>query len=635
MDEARLSRTRTRKASPFFARGPPSRSRSHSRRHARRHRDSDDSSDSSSRSSRLSSSSSTSLHRRRRRRHRRSRRSSSFEEFSDAPFSSCVTAPAKYLVRKIRRGKFIKLDKLLPPVLDEALTKQLGKRSGGSKRCIGDFASWMEAWCIFMAIRVHAFPESGLQLVKYQTIMCQLFSSYQAAVCIKYDSLSRQAVARDKSRLVPWDQVKEDILVWCATRQPFRPKTNTFTPGNTSAQRSSTTGGQPTQSSGHITLSSTGKEICRRYNYGTCTRTSCTFRPQVLDHRLWWRPSRQGLYQGRRRGPWLIYASTCTTLRHSEFERELRNHPDKAWVSWLLHSILNGVSTGYKGPHTPYTARNLSSALQHPNVITSELQKEVAAGRVLGPFADRPLPSLRTPGLGAAAKKQGKWRMILHLSARYGASVNDGISKKEFSLHYSSVDDAVKLLHSYGKGAIMAKVDLKAAFRMVPVRAADWDLLGMFWKGSYYVDTCLPFGLRSAPCLFNHFAEALHWILVTNYQVEAIHFLDDFLIAGAAGRDLQCAASVRVTLSVCEHLGIPVAFDKLEGPSPRLHSWGSFWILRLLRFLSCRRNWLRSYCWYNPGLVGAGLQSESYCPSLASCRLRPRWYQLGVYFCAD
>ena len=258
-----------------------------------------------------------------------------------------------------------------------------------------------------------------------------------------------------------------------------------------------------------------------------------------------------------------------TTLRHSEFERELHNHPDKAWVSWLLHSILNGVSIGYKGPHTPYTARNLSSALQHPDVITSELQKEVAAGRVLGPFADRPLPSLRTSGLGAAAKKQGKWRMILHLSAPYGASVNDGISKEEFSLHYSSVDDAVKLLHPYGKGAIMAKVDLKAAFRMVPVRATDWDLLGMFWKGSYYVDTCLPFGLRSAPCLFNHFAKALHWILVTNHQVEAIHYLDDFLIAGAAGRD-QCAASVRVTLSICEHLGVPVAFDKLEEPSTQI-----------------------------------------------------------------
>ena len=39
VDELRLPRTRTRKASPFLVRGPPSRSRSHSPQHARRHRD--------------------------------------------------------------------------------------------------------------------------------------------------------------------------------------------------------------------------------------------------------------------------------------------------------------------------------------------------------------------------------------------------------------------------------------------------------------------------------------------------------------------------------------------------------------------------------------------------------------------
>ena len=196
----------------------------------------------------------------------------------------------------------------------------------------------------------------------------------------------------------------------------------------------------------------------------------------------------------------------------------MRNHPDKAWVSWLLHSILNGVSTGYKGPHTPYTARNLSSALQYPDVITSELQKEVAAGRVLGPFADRPLPSLRTSGLGAAAKKQGKRRMILHLSAPYGASVNDGISKEEFSLHYSSVDNAVKLLHSYGKGAIMAKVDLKAAFRMVPVRAADWGLIGYVLEGVVLRRHLPPLWAAIRPLPTQSFCRGAALDLVTNYQ---------------------------------------------------------------------------------------------------------------------
>ena len=99
--------------------------------------------------------------------------------------------------------------------------------------------------------------------------------------------------------------------------------------------------------------------------------------------------------------------------------------------------------------------------------------------------------------------------MILHLSAPLGKSINDHISKENFSLHCASVDDAIHMLSALGKGALMAKVDLKSASRMVPVQRQDWELLGMKWKEAYYIDTCLPFGLRSAPYLFNQFAEAL------------------------------------------------------------------------------------------------------------------------------
>ena len=37
----------------------------------------------------------------------------------------------------------------------------------------------------------------------------------------------------------------------------------------------------------------------------------------------------------------------------------------------------------------------------------------------------------------------------------------------------------------------MAKVDIRHAFRLCPVRPQDYRLLGMFWQGSYYVDTRL------------------------------------------------------------------------------------------------------------------------------------------------
>ena len=98
----------------------------------------------------------------------------------------------------------------------------------------------------------------------------------------------------------------------------------------------------------------------------------------------------------------------------------------------------------------------------------------------------------------------------MHLSAPEGESI---ISKEQFTFTYFSIDDAIKLLDPLGQHALMAKVDLRSAFRMVPVHKGDWSCLGMSWKGQFYIDTCLPFGLRSAPFLFNQFAEALAWIL--------------------------------------------------------------------------------------------------------------------------
>ena len=259
--------------------------------------------------------------------------------------------------------------------------------------------------------------------------------------------------------------------------------------------------------------------------------------------------------------------SLTTPLRHSLFESELANHPDKGWVSWLTSGIRNGVHIGYTGSRCSLRAKNLRSAYLHPGVIQAELTKELAAGRMAGPYPTLSIPNVRCAGLGVVPKKGGKWRMIMHLSAPRGHSINDAIPKERYSLQYSSVDDAVALLFQAGRGALMAKVDLKSAFRMVPVRRADWRLLGVEWDNQIYLDKCLPFGLRSAPYLFNQVAQALSWIMRENYGIKShIHYLDDYFLVGPAASD-QCATQVATMLNLCTRLGIPVATDKLEGPA--------------------------------------------------------------------
>lgn len=59
----------------------------------------------------------------------------------------------------------------------------------------------------------------------------------------------------------------------------------------------------------------------------------------------------------------------------------------------------------------------------------------------------------------------------------------------------------------------MPKLDLKAAYRMVPVHPDDQPLLGIMWQGETNVDQALPFGLRSAPKIFTAVADGLEWAM--------------------------------------------------------------------------------------------------------------------------
>ena len=95
------------------------------------------------------------------------------------------------------------------------------------------------------------------------------------------------------------------------------------------------------------------------------------------------------------------------------------------------------------------------------------------AGRVLGPFPHHPQEHLRTSDLGEVPNKNGKWRAILHLSAPEGRSINDYINREEFSLRYSTIDDAMAHLGKFDRGALMAEFDLQAAFSRVPILLSE------------------------------------------------------------------------------------------------------------------------------------------------------------------
>ena len=106
------------------------------------------------------------------------------------------------------------------------------------------------------------------------------------------------------------------------------------------------------------------------------------------------------------------------------------------------------------------------------------------------------------PIWGNPKKRSNQWRLIQDLSAPEGWSVNDGIAKELATLTYVSIDDVMAWVLDLGRGALLAKMDIRQAYRNVPVHAEDRLLLGMKWEGETYIDATLPFGLRSAPLIF-------------------------------------------------------------------------------------------------------------------------------------
>ena len=109
-------------------------------------------------------------------------------------------------------------------------------------------------------------------------------------------------------------------------------------------------------------------------------------------------------------------------------------------------------------------------------------------------------------------------------------------------------------------------MDIRNAYRVVPVHPDDRWLMGMMWQKKLYIDTALPFGLRSAPKIFTALADTIEWIAKNNGIQFIIH---DFLLLGAPGSQ-QCTKSVATLMEILQQLGVLVAWDKLEGPAPRL-----------------------------------------------------------------
>ena len=164
-------------------------------------------------------------------------------------------------------------------------------------------------------------------------------------------------------------------------------------------------------------------------------------------------------------------------------------------------------------------------------------------GRIAGPFPTPPFPTFRVSPIAVIPKKSSsEFRLIHNLAFPLNESVNDFIDKDQCTVKYASIDDAVKIIQNLGKNTLLAKCDIKSAFRLLRLSPTEFDLTGFKFENEYYFDKCLPMGASIIYAYLKPFLLYFIGMFKRNQRIKI--FCTTWMIFLLAGKQEQCSAVI-------------------------------------------------------------------------------------------
>jgi len=250
-------------------------------------------------------------------------------------------------------------------------------------------------------------------------------------------------------------------------------------------------------------------------------------------------------------------------LKVEIWKRELSDSQED---TFLLQGIQEGFNiTNIKKDITPVRMENYKSTLENREAVEKQILTEIDEGRYV--VVDSP-PTI-VSALGAIPKDDGSVRLIHDCSRPVGSGVND-YAVLDYDIKYQTVRDAGELLVSEG---YMAKVDLKSAYRSVPIHPSQYQFTGLQWTftgdthPTYMVDTRLPFGARLSPSHFHRLSQAVGRMLEKRH-ITAVTYLDDIFVTAPTFK--ECQDHLNTVIMLLRELGFSIAWQKIVGPSQTL-----------------------------------------------------------------
>lgn len=238
--------------------------------------------------------------------------------------------------------------------------------------------------------------------------------------------------------------------------------------------------------------------------------------------------------------------------------------------------LLEGFAKGFHQGIPKHTVKDLqwfsppnhNSAIEARNKIERNILKEVAAGRMCGPFTElevfNNIGFFRTSPLGAVINGDGSFRPINDLSfPRFDPdipSVNSFVNKDEFATTWDDFKVVAQFFRSLEEDVLMGLFDWEGAYRQIPTHPSQWPYLAIKdFNNNIYIDLRIAFGGVAGCGSFGGPADGWKCLMKNKFNpLEAFRWVDDNLMIKLASNTTSMIDIVHAS----ERLGVKTNVTK-------------------------------------------------------------------------